>query len=116
MAVVLRAEEVYRCNFAWLVLLLASATILLAAGIASRVVAWRTYVPDMIGYMASVTFNNRYLPLPDHGGVLDAMDRARAMIDVRVGIGDVCGNERVGLVAFTSITDVRRLEKGRAYI
>jgi hypothetical protein len=153
---VARAHEAYRVNAAWLALLLASAGVLFGVGCAGAALGWRgTHVPDMLGYVASMTYNNPYVPLPDHdggqgssddsrgesgrgegrgdssgeagegsgerggssGGVLDAMDRARLLRDMRVTIGDVHGaGEGVGHVAFArSGPDVRRLEKGRLY-
>jgi hypothetical protein len=108
---------VFAYDRAWLALLLASATVLLATGLAGSVLSWRTRVPDMLGYVASMTYNNRYLRLPNsRGGVLDAMQRARMLRDLRVSVGDVGGAAAgVGHVAFTSWEDVRALEKGRKY-
>ncbi len=109
--------QVYAYHPAWLVLLFACSGALLLTGLAGVVLSWRTSVPDMLGYVASMTYNNVYMPLPERGGALDAMHRARILRDLPVSIGDVCGDDKeVGRVAFTYLTDIRRLEKGRKYI
>ncbi len=116
-AVVARSEQVFRAHPVWLPLLFASAAVLLAAGAAAGALGvgkGRTGAPDMLGYVASATYNNPYMPLSDEqGGVFDIMERVHALRDVRVTIGDVCGGKDVGYVAFTSAADLRRIEKGR---
>jgi hypothetical protein len=115
-AAVTHTVQVFAYSRLWLALLFGSASVLLTLGLAGTVVGWRTYVPDMLGYVASMTYNNDYVPLPERGGVLDAMHRARLLRNVRVKVGDVRGDGDVGLVAFTTQRNVRPLEKGRPYI
>jgi hypothetical protein len=131
-ATVTRAVEVWGYSRVWLALLFGSAAVLLATGLAGAGLGVRTRVPDVLGYAASMTYNNRYLPLPEHssddsgesgvgsggggsGGVLDAMTRARLLWDLHVSVGDVRGGDAVGRIAFTSKADVRALERGRLY-
>jgi hypothetical protein len=100
----------------WLALVSTSAAVLLATVIAGSVVGVRMHVPDMLGYVSSLTYNNRYLPLPENGGgVLDAMDRACILFDLPVSVIDVRGGNDVGHLAFTSHDNVRILKKGRKY-
>jgi hypothetical protein len=90
--------------------------VLLERGLAGSALGMRTHVPDKLGYVASMTYNNHYLPLPDHGGVLDAMHRARLLHDLRVSISDVGEGCKVGCIAFTSNAEVHVLQKGRKYV
>ncbi len=69
--------------------------------------------PDLFGYVASMTYNNRYLALPRRGGVLDAMHRARLLRNLHVCVSDVDGGNSVGRIAFTTAKTVRALENGR---
>ncbi len=116
-AVLTQRVQVYSYHPVWLALLFASSSVLLMAGVAGVVLKWRTRAPDVLGYAASMTFNNDYLPLPERGGVLDGMHRARILRDLPISISDVDGdNEAVGRVAFTSLANVRCLERGRKYI
>ncbi len=113
-------DEVYRTNAVWLALLFASAAALLAAGLAGSLVSRKTLVPDMLGYVTSMTYDNPHLALTDHPGgkdadVIDAMERARVLQDLPVQVGDICGAEDVGHIAFTSGANIRRLEMNRAY-
>jgi hypothetical protein len=107
--------EVFTYNRRWMALLFLSSAVLLVTGLAGAAIGLRTHVPDMLGYVSSMTYNNRYLPLPNGGGVLDAMDRARMLFDLPVSVSDVRGGEEVGRLAFTSHADVRMLEDGRMY-
>jgi hypothetical protein len=113
---VTQAVEVFAYSRLWLALLLASAVVLQATGLGGMALGWRTRVPDVLGYVASMTYNNPFLPLPDGGGVLDAMERARVLRDLRVWVSDVRGGDDVGRIAFTSDADARGLEQGRLYV
>jgi hypothetical protein len=116
-ATLTRSVEVFSYSRPWLALLFASAAVLLVVGLAGTALGRRTLAPDMLGYVASMTYNNRYFPLPDAGGgVLDAMHRVRILGDMRIAVGDVCGDEDVGRLAFTTADrPIRPLEKGRKY-
>lgn len=48
--------------------------------------------------------------------MLDAMERARLLRDLKVRVGDVRGSEEVGHVALGTGANIRRLERGRLYI
>jgi hypothetical protein len=119
-ATLTRTVEVYTYNKLWLALLFASSAVLLATGLVGKVLERRTLAPDMLGYVASMTYNNPYLALPDHdgggGAALDAMQRVRLLGNMRVKFGDVRGDEEVGRLAFTLDSDTRALEKGRKYV
>ncbi len=116
-AVLTHTQLVFTYHRAWLALLFASSGVLLLVGLAGIVVGGRTRVPDVLGYVASLTYHNACLPLPERGGVLDGMRRARILRDLPVCVSDVAGdNTDVGRVAFTSRPDAQRLERGRMYV
>lgn len=74
----------------------------------------------MLGFVASMTYDNPYVVLPEGGATLDAMERARLLRDLRVRIGDVRIEEDVGHVAFAAVdemgdTSVGPLERRRKY-
>jgi hypothetical protein len=103
-------------SLVWLVLLLGSSTVLLSAEIARSILSKRAKVPDVLGYVASSTWNNGFLRLPQSGaGVLDAMHRIRLLWDLRVSVGDVHGDDDVGRLTLAVSRDVQELEKGRKY-
>jgi hypothetical protein len=115
-ASVTHTVEAFAYSCPWLALLFACSVVMLAMGLAGSVLSVRTSVPDLLGYAASMTYNNRYLPLPnDSGGVLDAMHRARLMYDLPVSVRDVKSFGEVGRIGFTSLANGRPLEKGRRY-
>jgi hypothetical protein len=116
-ATLTHSVEIFTYSKLWLGLLLVSSGVLLATGLAGTVLSRRTLAPDMLGYVASMTYNNCYLALPDSvSGELDAMQRVRILRDLRVSLSDVRGDDEVGRVAFTTNPDVRALEKGRKYV
>jgi hypothetical protein len=116
-ATLTHSVEIFTYSKLWLGLLFASSGMLLATGLAGSVLSRRTLAPDMLGYAASMTYNNRYLALPDSArGELDAMRRVRILRDMRVVLGDVRGDEEVGRLAFTAGANIRALEQGRKYV
>jgi hypothetical protein len=115
LAAVTTSVEVFAYNRLWLALLFATSAVLLATGLAGSILSWRVRTPNVLGYAASMTYNNDYVDVPSGGGVLDAMERARMLGDLHVSIGDVAGGEKTGRIAFTSRASPRKLEDGRSY-
>jgi hypothetical protein len=114
-ATISTTQPVFRCNFAWLSLLLAAAITVLIIGIASLILKRKTLGPEMFGYVASMTYENQFVKIPEGGSMLDAMERARLLKDVEVSVGDVRGDQDVGHIALAAGVPVRKLEKGRLY-
>ncbi|KAF1941565.1 hypothetical protein EJ02DRAFT_347536 [Clathrospora elynae] len=108
-------EEIFVCNFAWLALLLASSTIILITGSVAVVLKRKTLGPEMFGFVTSMAYENPWVKIPQGGTMLDAMERARLLKDVEFCIGDVCGEEDVGHIAFAAGVPLRKLERGRLY-
>ncbi len=109
---------IYICQFAWLAALLVAAAALFAAGTASLALQLRsTLAPDMLRYVASMTYDNAFFRVPPGGTALDGMARTKLLQDVCVRIGDVNGASDVGRVAFVAVddSDTRKLECNRAY-
>jgi hypothetical protein len=108
--------EVYSFSPMWISLLIGSSSVLLVIGLAGIMLERRTNVPDIIGYAASMSYNNRYFELPGRkGGVLNAICRTRILRDLPVTAGDISGSQGVGRLAFTTSADVRALDKQRMY-
>jgi hypothetical protein len=114
-ATVSTTHQVFACNFAWLSLLLAAASAVLLIGVGSLVLKRKTLGPEMFGYVASLTYENPFIKIPEGGSMLDAMERARLLKDVEVSVGDVRGSEAVGHIALAAGVPVRKLERGRMY-
>jgi hypothetical protein len=114
-ATLAHSVEVYTYSPVWLALLFASSGVLLAVGVAGRLLCWHTRAPDILGYVASMTYNNPHFALPERGGVIEAMHRVRILHDLRVTVADVRGDAAVGHIALISGSGTRPLEKGRKY-
>ncbi|KAH7406100.1 hypothetical protein DE146DRAFT_754085 [Phaeosphaeria sp. MPI-PUGE-AT-0046c] len=114
-ATISSTHSTYACNFAWLSLLLAAASIILFIGVGSLILKRKTLGPEMFGFVASLTYENRFIKLPEGGSMLDAMERARLLKDVEVAVGDVYGNADIGHIALAAGVPLRKLERGRLY-
>jgi succinyl-CoA synthetase alpha subunit len=103
----------------------------LATGVAGILVLGRHLLaPDMLGYVASMTYNNAYLLLPSCGGALDPAARVRAVGYMPVHIADVGtvtmplsvsedgavpASDNVRHIDFISLIVVKPLQKGHMY-
>ncbi|KAL9097207.1 MAG: hypothetical protein Q9165_000634 [Trypethelium subeluteriae] len=104
-ATVFTYYEIYVCNYVWLAVLIACSVVLLLTGIVGSVLKALCRSPEMMGYVASMTYDNPFMKLPPGGSALGAMERARLLRRVRVRVGDVEKNNDVGHVAFACIED-----------
>ncbi|KAF2856742.1 hypothetical protein T440DRAFT_7060 [Plenodomus tracheiphilus IPT5] len=108
-------EQVFVCNFAWLTLLLLASSTTFLIGSSALILKHKTLGPELFGFVASMTYENPWVRVPDGGTMLDAMERARLLKDVEVRVGDVCGSDPVGHIAFAAGVPLRQLERGRLY-
>ncbi|KAG9187643.1 hypothetical protein G6011_05514 [Alternaria panax] len=114
-AMITTTQEIFVGNIAWLSLLMVSSTIIFATGATALLLKQRTLGPELFGYVASMTYENPWMKIPDGGTGLDAPERARLLRDVQVHVADVRGNDDVGHIAFAAGVPLRKLEKGRLY-
>lgn len=108
-------ETIFTCDFAWLALLFACSGVILITGGVALVLKRKTLGPELFGFVASMTYQNRYLKIPEGGSMLDAMERARLLRDIEVYVADVRGNDDIGHIAFAAGVPLRKLERGRMY-
>jgi hypothetical protein len=108
-------QEIFLCNIAWLTLLMVSSTIIFITGAAGLMLKRMTLGPEMFGFVTSMTYENPWVNIPKGGTMLDAMERARLLKDMEVHVGDVCGEEDTGHIAFAAGVPLRKLERGRLY-
>lgn len=73
----------------WIILDFMTCFILLLAAIVSVWLRLRTVCPDVFGYISSMTRDNPHIPVPVGGSTMSGIERARAMKNVRVKIGEV---------------------------
>jgi hypothetical protein len=110
---------VYVCHFIWLSVLLVASVILFATGAGSLALKLRgTLAPDMLRYVANLTYSNPHFRTPPGGIALDGMERTKLLHNVRMRIGDINGGGDVGEIAFVAADEVetRRLEHRRLYL
>ncbi|KAF2490259.1 hypothetical protein BU16DRAFT_517463 [Lophium mytilinum] len=106
--------EQYACNMTFAAFLLVISCLLLLAGVASLVLMSMTLAPDVLGYVSSSTRDNPFAELnqPSH---LDGLERASAMREMRITLGDVNVAGETGHIAFAVTAGVQRLRKDRLY-
>jgi hypothetical protein len=109
----------YKASVPWIFILFLYSGILLVLGIANIVVVLQTSVPDILGYVLSLTRENPYVKIPTGGSVLDGTEWARLIRDLEVQFADLQEGEEVGYIALESLESdaptASRLRKNRAY-
>ena len=112
---VMQYTEVYRPDYAWVVILALSSIILSVTGLLGIIMGLRTTAPDVFDPVMALTYDNPYLGLPLGGSALSAADRARLLAFLKVRLGDVKGADSVGKVALARSADTHPLMRGRLY-
>ncbi|KAH7091385.1 hypothetical protein FB567DRAFT_273048 [Paraphoma chrysanthemicola] len=104
-ATVSRGANIYKASKIWVTLLLASSTVLLLLGLLTVVLNFVTKVPDILGYVSTMTRDNPYINMPLGATTLDGPLRARALRDMKVRLTDVRPHEDVGYIALRSVEE-----------
>ncbi|KAE9578500.1 hypothetical protein CGMCC3_g5423 [Colletotrichum fructicola] len=92
----------YRCNWMWFWLAVVVIVLLESLAIVNALLRFQTKVPDVFGYVSSLTIDNSYCKGKDmeQSSALDGLQRARALGHVRFQLADVNGGDVVGKIAF----------------
>ncbi|KAL2811245.1 hypothetical protein BJX63DRAFT_433537 [Aspergillus granulosus] len=89
-ATLTRYTEVYKPEYAWVVILIVSTAMLLVIGVAGILVRLKTLAPNMFDPVIGLTYSNPYISLTGRDdNPLDADDRAHLLGDKRVQLGQV---------------------------
>ena len=113
--------QVFRPNIPWLVVLFASAGILLVAGIACAIWDAHTIGPDVFGFANALLRNGKYIKLPKgvDNAAMSGPERARLLADMEVMLQDVSPGSDVGRIVLGTKSagagGEARLKIGRMY-
>lgn len=106
--------EQYICNKMFAGFLITISSLLFLTSMASLLLSTMTLAPDILGYVSSLTRDNPFTR-NDEASHLDGLDRAKALNNMKVAIGDVGGQSESGYVAFGAAENVMRLQRNRLY-
>ena len=94
------STPVYVADKVWVSLTAATSITLLLCGIAGMVLKYVAKVPDILGYVSTMTRENLYFEDPVGGDAMDGLERARVLKHVQVQIVDVKPWDKRGYIAF----------------
>jgi hypothetical protein len=104
--------EVYRPDYAWVTALSVSLFALFLAGLLVLCLNLRIRAAKVFDPVMSLTYNNAYIEIPAHGVPTDAANRAKALVDIKVRLGDVNSNNAVGKITLGVAKNAKPLVKG----
>ena len=106
----------YQINPAWLTIFIIASTIMLFAAIWTAIIAHRTLIPDVLGYVSTMTRDTSDPSFPGGGTTLDGLDRSRLLKDIPVRLGDSkAGDASAGYLSFTGAGVAQRASPERYY-
>lgn len=116
------SQRIYRTHPPYLVLTFVSAIVLCILSILGPLLQCFNVAPDLLPHVSSVTRDNPNFKglVPLGGSAMGGYERARALRNLEIMVGDVSGlGSEVGKIAFAPVTGgpdaARRVRKGRLY-
>ncbi|KAF2994783.1 hypothetical protein E8E13_000190 [Curvularia kusanoi] len=98
-----RNTRIYRASKVWVSLLLLTSIFMLLLGIASIMLQCLNTVPDILGYVSTLTRDNPYVELPTNASVLGGPERTRLLRNLRIQLTDVQPYADIGRLAVRSV-------------
>ncbi|OJD29514.1 uncharacterized protein BKCO1_7900023 [Diplodia corticola] len=109
-------RRVYRCRWPHMFVAMITSVVMVVAGGVTVVLEFVVVAPDVFGFASTYTRDNVHLPGHAEGSYKSGVQRASAMRDVRVRIGDVSAREVVGHISLTTdLGPTTVLRKDRQY-
>jgi hypothetical protein len=111
----INTSQAYATRWAWLGVLFGCATVLLVVGGASIILEAQSLSPDILGFVASVARNSKYVQARVTS-TMGGAERARLLRDMQVMMQDVNPRADVGRIALGMAgKGAARLQKDRLY-
>ncbi|KAL9632816.1 MAG: hypothetical protein Q9164_005082 [Protoblastenia rupestris] len=104
---------VYITNRLFTIIFLLTSLVVQACAITGLVLKYTATAPDILGYISTMTRDNRYTKVSNGGNTLDGIDRARHLAQMRVQLADVSSDQPYGHMVFKSVKSKEECEKGR---
>jgi hypothetical protein len=104
---------VYSTNVLFVTLLLIITLILQACAIAGLILKYTVTAPDILGYVSTMTRDNKFAAVPQGGTALDGLERATHLREMKVQIADVLANHANGHIALRSVEKDVDFARGR---
>ncbi|KAF4556472.1 Hypothetical protein D9617_1g083500 [Elsinoe fawcettii] len=89
-------KEIYRCDPVWYTIMLLASLVLVVLSFVSIFYKFVIRGPDVLGYVSSMLYDNRYISMPPGGSTLDGMEKSARLWDLKVRLGDVCSEDKIG--------------------
>ncbi|KAB8229002.1 uncharacterized protein BDW43DRAFT_322431 [Aspergillus alliaceus] len=99
----------------WMTVFVVSSVVMLVAAMYTAVIMHITNIPDILGYVSTLTRDNEHSSFPHGGSMLDGLERSHLLKDMPVRLGDVRAGEPNGYLALTGSGLAQRAERDRLY-
>ncbi|KAK6503097.1 hypothetical protein TWF481_008131 [Arthrobotrys musiformis] len=114
-----RTREFLICYKSWSIVLLFCAVLLFTMGVSSAILACTTLAPDALTSLSALAAESRFFDVEHGGSTLDRDEKAIALKERVVKLGDVEASNGIGYIALGTIDTykgaVGDLSKGRVY-
>ncbi|KAJ5902598.1 hypothetical protein N7495_003126 [Penicillium taxi] len=99
----------------WITALVLTIFVMVAASIITFFVESATLIPDVLGYVSSLTRDNPHIPLNDTPTMVGGLERTRLLGSIRLRMGDVTSSDEVGTLHVGKISSTERSKSSRKY-
>ncbi|KAE8387093.1 hypothetical protein BDV23DRAFT_174941 [Aspergillus alliaceus] len=99
----------------WMTVFVVSSVVMLVAAMYTAVIMHITNIPDILGYVSTLTRDNEHSSFPHGGSMLDGLERSHLLKDMPVRLGDVRAGEPNGYLALTGSGLAQRAQRDRLY-
>lgn len=105
---------VYLCHWGWLAALILTCLVVVAVILTNAVLQSKVLGPDILGYVSTMTHDNKFIPVPKGGSGVTGIERTLKLADLKLRLQDVRPDQDIGQIALASVQG-ERLQKGRKY-
>lgn len=106
---------IYKPNLTWVIILIATSSILAFIGAIGILTSLTLKAPDVFDPVIGLTYGNPYLATPNYGSNMGATERARMLKGLKVRLGDIKSNDQIGRIALGRIGQVQPIVGGKLY-
>ncbi|KAF9530407.1 hypothetical protein CPB83DRAFT_850871 [Crepidotus variabilis] len=104
-------QEVIKCDYLWLTILLISSLVMLLCGIAAVVFGMLRRGPDILDHFTGLLRDNPYVSDQQYSSMDNVVAQAKRLRNVTVRLGDVSPEDDVGYVAIAAVGGEVAVEK-----
>lgn len=108
-------ELTLHANASWISTFILTIIVMIASGFTTFFIRSATIIPDVLGFVSSLTRDNPHVPVDEVSGPMSGVQKSRLLGSISLRLGDVYPGDDLGTLAVGQVSSTSRSKARREF-